>query len=86
MFFDVFAPEPDDGPAFEKKLFVDLVIPFPVAGNFTNPELAVIAFLQFRAQNFPVFSVKKLSIAENGDFISGKNDVRFPGKGPDIFR
>ena len=64
-------------PPQKQKAAIILGIPLHIPSNLFNPIPSVIAFLKLRLFDFPVLSVKKLTIAKDGYLLFRQNYIRF---------
>ena len=70
ILFYIFPPKANHCPSHKQQFLINLIIPLTVSRNFRYPVFTVIPFFKPWFQNFPVFSVKKFSIAKNSNFYT----------------
>ena len=75
ILFYIFPPKANHCPSHKQQFLINLIIPLTVSRNFRYPVFTVIPFFKPWFQNFPVFSVKKFSIAKNSNFILCQNNI-----------
>ena len=75
----------DNRIAKEKEFFVVFPVPVPVPFNLVNPVVWMASFFQAGLKDFPIFSVEKFTVAENGNLIFGQHDVGGTGKLFEVF-
>ena len=83
VLLNLFSPKAENNPALFFEYLVDFPIAFHIPLDLRYPKISMGLDIVFAM--FPVIPVPELAVAEYGNFLSDKNNVRFTWNRFDVF-